>query len=74
MGTDIRDAGPMDIYVDSNGKLWRVVGVCMEPTVIVEEIEPEDWTRRARINGGISGAMWNGWRRIYSLKPEQEST
>lgn len=35
----IADAETGDIYVDKLGKLWRVVGVCREPTVTVEEVE-----------------------------------
>ena len=35
----VSDAEPLDVYVDKQGKLWRVVGVCKEPTVIMEEVE-----------------------------------
>lgn len=40
----IADAETGDIYADPAGKLWRVVGVCREPTVIVEEVEPSGHT------------------------------
>ena len=36
----MRDADLNDIYVDENGKLWRVIAVCRHPTVTVEEVEP----------------------------------
>lgn len=61
----VHDAQPGDVYVDDAGKLWRVVGVCGEPTVIVEEVEtkaPGDGTRRS---GGVSGFMWHGFKRIH---------
>lgn len=35
----VHDAEPGDIYADETGKLWRIVGVCHEPTVIAEEVE-----------------------------------
>lgn len=86
----VNDAEPMDIYVDSQGKLWRCVGVCRDPTVIFEEVEghtPEpvnNWAAaqgmgivnanctpqrtpiiKDRKSGGVSGCMWNGWKRIF---------
>lgn len=35
----VHDAEPSDIYVDANGKLWRCVSTCSEPTVTFEEVE-----------------------------------
>lgn len=35
----VHDAEPGDVYADKQGKLWRVMGVCHEPTVTVEEVE-----------------------------------
>jgi len=35
----VHDAELSDIYVDANGKLWRVVGLHGEPTVHLREIE-----------------------------------
>ena len=61
----IRDAQPYDIYVDANGKLWRCIGTCSEPTVIMEEIEADINVARARKTGGVSGRMWKGWERIF---------
>lgn len=34
----VHDAEPGDIYIDKQEKLWRVVGICREPTVTVEEV------------------------------------
>ena len=66
----MRDAEPNDVYVDETGKLWRVVGVCGEPTVIVQEIESAAPERR---HGGVSGAMWFGWKRIHRpTKPDPD--
>lgn len=65
----VHDAEPADVYADANGKLWRVVGTCREPTVIVEEVEPDpiNHGRKIRQSGGVSGLMWNGFKRIYRL-------
>lgn len=35
----VHDAQPMDVYADKQGKLWRCVGYCSEPTAIFEEVE-----------------------------------
>lgn len=35
----VHDAEPNDIYADEQGKLWRIIGVCHQPTVIAEEVE-----------------------------------
>lgn len=84
----IHDAELSDIYVDENGKLWRCVMTCAEPTVTFEAVEgylqsppspyqnvhgvaqiglssPQPSLVHPRKSGGVSGAMWNGWKRIY---------
>lgn len=61
----VHDAEPNDIYIDDDGKLWRVVGVCGEPTVIVQEIESEIPASPVQRSGGVSGYMWHGWKRIH---------
>lgn len=63
----VHDAVPGDIYVDRTGKLWRCVTVCHEPTVTMEEVEGrvEGPIIRGRQSGGVSGLMWNGWKRIF---------
>lgn len=59
----VSDAKPADIYVDPQGKLWRCVGICTEPTVIFEEVEgtlPEqpDWQKDAASIGiGIAAGL-----------------
>lgn len=61
----VHDAKLNDVYVDDAGKLWRVIALCGEPTVHVQEIEsrtPADPLRKA---GGVSGYMWHGFKRIY---------
>lgn len=37
--TKIADAQPGDIYADPSGKLWRILDVVTEPTVVAEEVE-----------------------------------
>lgn len=72
----VRDAEPGDIYADFNGKLWRVTGTCSEPTVYVEEVEPfcgeagSVW-QKVRRSGGVSGLMWQGFKRIFRPLPVQ---
>lgn len=64
----VHDASPQDIYIDAAGKLWRVVSICHEPTVTVEEIEKttdNPYANRVRKSGGVSGLMWDGFKRIY---------
>ena len=62
---DIRDAKPGDVYAEKDGKLWRVVGVVGEPSVIVEEIESLSPESPVRMHGGVSGLMWQGFTRIW---------
>lgn len=51
----VHDAELDDIYVDGAGKLWRVVAICHEPTVTVEEVEGNLPTRSEY--GGAAQAM-----------------
>jgi len=53
-----------DLYADEGGKLWRVVGLCGEPTVTVQEIESETPLTPVRQSGGVSGAMWLGFKKL----------
>lgn len=61
----VHDAEPNDLYVDAEGKLWRVVGVCGEPTVIVQEVESNSTGGPLKRSGGVSGLMWHGFKRIH---------
>lgn len=65
----LHDAEPGDIYVDSSDQLWRVVGICHQPTVIMERVEPLPGKPTCcapnRMSGGVTGFMWNGFKRIY---------
>lgn len=62
----VHDAQPGDIYTDANNKLWRVIGYCEEPSVIVQEIEPSlPLDGKAQKRGGVSGLMWAGFKRIF---------
>jgi len=62
----IHDAEPGDIYVDDSGKIWRCISICPEPTVKFVEIEQTQGAQaRLSRDGGVSGLMWKGWRRIW---------
>ena len=68
--TTINDAQPGDIYIDANGKLWRILEVVREPTVTAEEVEgtlrdpnaPINKIRRAQTT---ADACWAGFTRIW---------
>lgn len=58
---------PGDLYIDPAGQVWRVVGVCMEPTVTMDRLSSvRDMERGSpyepRISGGVRGFMWNGFK------------
>lgn len=74
----VLDAQPGDIYVDENGKLWRVQWVCSQPTIGFEAVEgtpyvSQDDERTALLNktkkeGGFSGLMFDGFKVIHRPK------
>lgn len=70
----VHDAKPGDLYVDGSGKLWRVVGVCGEPTVIVREVESAAPESPVQKSGGVSGFMWHGFKRIHRPDPPKDVT
>lgn len=88
-----------DLYMDENGKLWRVIGLLSEPSITMEKVEPEAQPNpaygnpggqggmggtigtyqpqpflplpyRQKKGGGVYGAMWNGFKRIYKSGPK----
>ncbi|MCK1322176.1 hypothetical protein IVA94_14995 [Bradyrhizobium sp. 156] len=89
----MNDAELSDIYVDPDGKLWRCIATCSEPTVSFEAVEgyvqqpsnnlmgvggqaiggmiiqPQAAIIKTKKTGGVSGAMWNGWKRIFRPEP-----
>lgn len=77
----MNDAEPGDIYVDEYGKLWRVKLFCPTPSVTVEEVEPSPdtsagsrlgfHTPKHEMRGGVGGAMWNGFKRIFRPTPQK---
>lgn len=69
----VHDAKPGDLYADDSGKLWRVVGICGEPTVIVQEVETSYPESPVRKSGGVSGFMWHGFKRILRPDPPKEN-
>lgn len=62
---DIQKADPNDIFVDADGKLWRVEWTCSSPTVGMVEIEPINPDNPQEIEGGIGGQMWEGFKLIH---------
>lgn len=38
----MENCNPGDLYMDGNGRLWRVIGYCAEPSVTMEAVEPEE--------------------------------
>lgn len=65
----VHDAEPGDIYIDAHGDVWKVVGICKEPTVTMDYLgesgAKEARDRLSRLSGGVGGLMWNGFKRIY---------
>lgn len=57
----VHDAEPGDIYADEQGKLWRIVGVCHEPTVIAEEVEGTLHDPHAPAAPNAAQAIGVGW-------------
>ncbi len=53
-----------DLFIDDDGRLWRVVAICGEPTVTVQEVEPEVPDNPVQMRGGVSGMMWNGLKKL----------
>ena len=58
---------PGEIYEDDKGNRWLVVSMCHEPTVTMQMIEPhwqDNQPAPIRQGGGVSGLMWNGFRKV----------
>jgi hypothetical protein len=68
----VHDAELGDIYVDDDGKLWRVIAICGEPTVHVQEVETVTPESPVKKLGGVSGFMWHGFRRIHRPEPKKQ--
>lgn len=69
---DTLDAVPLDILVDVDGKLWRVVARLDQPSIEMEEVEPSmPAGGRARRRGAIVARTWDGFKRIH--RPPQST-
>lgn len=71
----VRGARPGEIYEDKNGYRWLVTSTCDEPTVHMQQIVPiwgEDQPRPPSQGGGVTGGMWNGFKKIAdAAEPRQ---
>lgn len=66
MATATSDALPLDIFVDANGKLWRVVARIDQPSIEMEEIEPSmPGNGRVRKRGATTARTWDGFKLIH---------
>lgn len=61
---DAKNAKVGDMLADESGKVWRVYGLCSEPVVFIEELEPDDAENKIRWIGGITGQMWHRMSRV----------
>jgi hypothetical protein len=52
-----------DIYQSPNGDVWQVVARYNEPVIELCRLTGEDAGDETRL-GGISGGMWDKWRRL----------
>jgi hypothetical protein len=68
----MNDAEAGDIYIDAQGKLWRVLGTCREPTVYVQEVETLTPDSPVKRSGGVFGLMWQGFNRIHRPEKRKE--
>lgn len=66
----LQNPQPQDVYKkESDGSLWIVVGVCGEPTAILEKVHPNlTPDSPMRMHGGISGYMWNDFQKLEPTK------
>jgi hypothetical protein len=63
---NMRDCDLDDVFADEFGRLWRCVGLFREPTVRLEPLDTPDQGGRSALFGGVSGMMWDGFKKIYS--------
>lgn len=63
----IEDAQPGDVYVDEHGILWSIVGLIREPAIVARRmiVSGVEDDKHEKIVGGVSGTMWDGFKRIY---------
>jgi hypothetical protein len=69
----VHDAQPGDIYLDARGCLWKVVGTWHEPVIDMVQIDDPrvpmlENSMRPHQLGGVSGLMWQGFKRIHRLE------
>lgn len=65
--SDVAEAQPGDVFVDEAGRIWKVMSKCDEPSVYMECLEKAASEREGEssMRGGVSGRMWDGFKRIY---------
>jgi hypothetical protein len=69
----VHDAEPGDIYLDARGCLWKVVGTWREPVIDMVQIDDPrvsvlDHSMRPHQLGGVSGLMWQGFKRLLKIE------
>jgi len=74
---DIEIAEPNDLFQDSKGNMWLVIGRCDVPVIYMQQLalpsQPNSQLRKR--DGGITGEMWDGFRKIGHLgSAEMEKT
>jgi hypothetical protein len=75
----VRDAKPGDVYVDSNGDLWRVQWTCASPTVGVVPLTDSAYPNSnspgtEAMSGGVEGLLWEGFKRVYRRERDDSAS
>lgn len=64
------DGEVRDVYVDKDGKLWRVMALTGEPIIRLQEIESKSPKTPVWIEAGISDFRWKDFKRIYRAESQ----
>lgn len=57
MAFSIHKIGPGDYLIDGKGAVWKVVGVCLSPSVKLERVEKCGDDIADKLSFGIGGTM-----------------
>lgn len=82
------DTEPGDIFVDENGKLWRVSWITTHPTTCLEEVEgtlvddaalsafygsPQKHIHKAQRSGALNCLLFEGFKVIHRPKRKNDN-